>query len=86
MIRVLQNLDANLKRFLWNGFSKSYSKSDLQMQARFQSVDTLFSKLGFPPCKPEQPLRDIVTRKRNTKRLKHNGDKFRKNLQLKSIC
>ena len=68
MIRVSQNLDANLKRFLWNGFSKSYSKSDLQTQAGFQSVDTLFSKLGFPPCKPEQPLRDIKLLEKETQK------------------
>ena len=27
-----------------------------------------------------------VTRKRNTKRLKHTGNLFRKNLQLKDVC
>ena len=31
-------------------------------------------------------MRHGVIRKRNTKRLKHTGNLFRKNLQLKGIC
>ena len=45
-------------------------------------------KIGFPPCKAEQPLtkRHGVTRKRSTKRLNHTGNLFRKKLQLKDVC
>ena len=38
-------------------------------------------KNGFIPCKAEQPL----TRKRNTKRLRHTGNLFRKNLHLQDV-
>ena len=31
-------------------------------------------------------MRHGVTKKRSTKRLKHTGNLFRKNLQLKDVC
>ena len=37
-------------------------------------------KLEFTPCKAEQPLQ------RSTKRLTHNENLFRKNLQSKDVC
>ena len=46
-----------------------------------------FFKLGFTPCKAERPLQGMeLTTKKSTKRLKHTGNLFRKNLQLKDVC
>ena len=43
-------------------------------------------KLGFTPCKAEQPTtRHGVTRKEAQKRLQVTENLFRKNLQLKDI-
>ena len=42
-----------------------------------------FFKLGFTPCKAEQPLQGMQLQgKKSTKRLKHTGNLFRKNLHL----
>ena len=47
----------------------------------------IFFKLGFTPCKAEQPpIRHVFTRKRSTYRLKNTGNLFSKNLQLKDVC
>ena len=44
-------------------------------------------KLGFTPCQAEQPLQGMALQeKKSTKRLKHTGNLFRKNLQLKDVC
>ena len=44
-----------------------------------------FSKLGFTPCKTEQPLQGMEFKgKKSTKRLKHTGNLFRKNLYVNS--
>ena len=48
--------------------------------------DFFFFKLGFTPCKAEQPLtRHGVTRKKAQKRLQDTENLFRKNLQLKDV-
>ena len=44
----------------------------------------LFFLLGFPPYK-EQPLQGIELQEKETKRLRHTGNLFRKNLQLKDV-
>ena len=41
----------------------------------------IHSMQGLTAC-----TREGVTRKRSTKRLKHTGNLFRKNLQLKDVC
>ena len=47
----------------------------------------LFLKLGFTPLKAEQPLRGMELQEKEAKqRLKHTGDLFKKNLQLKDVC
>ena len=52
----------------------------------FFSVFSFFFKLGFTPCKAEQPLRGMeVQEKKDPKRLKHTGNLFRKNLQVKYV-
>ena len=44
-----------------------------------------FFKLGFAPCKAEQPLQGMELQKKEAKKeLKHTGNLSRKNLQLKS--
>ena len=47
-----------------------------------------FLKLGFIPCKTEQPLQGMELQKKRstTKRLKHTGKLFRKYLKLKDAC
>ena len=45
-----------------------------------------FLKLGFSPCKAKQPLRGIEFKKKKHKKIKHTGNLFRKNLQLKGVC
>ena len=43
-----------------------------------------FILLEFMPCKAEQvAMRHGVTRKKSTTKLKHSGNLFKKNLQLK---
>ena len=48
----------------------------------------LFLIGGFTPWKAEEPLctRHGVTIKGSSKRLKHTGNLFRKNLQVKGVC
>ena len=42
--------------------------------------------MGFIPCKTEQPLQGMdLQKKRNTKRVKHTGNMFRKNLQMEGV-
>ena len=54
--------------------------------ATFKNVDFFF-KLGFTPCKAEQPLRGMKLQdKEAQKRLQHTRNLFRKNLQLKDVC
>ena len=44
-------------------------------------------KLGFTPCKAEQPLRGMeLQQKEAQQRLNHTGNLFRKNLQSKDDC
>ena len=45
-----------------------------------------FLKVGFFPCKVEQPLRCMELQEKETQRLKHIGNLFRKNLQFKDVC
>ena len=46
-----------------------------------------FFKLGFTPCKAEQPLRGMeLQEKKAQKRLQDKENLFRKNLQLKDFC
>ena len=43
--------------------------------------------MGFTTCKTEQPLQGIkLQEKKNTVRLSHIGNLFRKNLHLKDVC
>ena len=43
-------------------------------------------KLGFTPCKAEQPLRGMeLQEKKHKKRLQYTENLFRKNLQLKDV-
>ena len=47
----------------------------------------LFFKLRFTPGKAEQLLQGMeVQEKEAQKRLKHTGNLFRKNLQVKDVC
>ena len=47
----------------------------------------LFFELRFTPSKGEQPLQGMeLQEKEATKRLRHTGNLFRKNLQLKDVC
>ena len=49
--------------------------------------DHVFFKLGFTPCKTEQPLRGTeLQEKKAQKRLQDTENLFRKNLQLKDVC
>ena len=46
-----------------------------------------FKKLGFTPCKTEQPLRAMeLQEKRITKSLKQTENLLKKNIQLKDLC
>ena len=48
-----------------------------------------FCKLGFTPCKAEQPLRDMELQEKEAQaqnRLQHTGNLLRKNLMLKDVC
>ena len=59
-------------------------------------MEIFFFKLGFTPCKAEQPLRGMeLQEKKKThththththKRLQAPENLFRKNLQLKDVC
>ena len=41
---------------------------------------------GFTPCKAEQLLQGMeLQKKRSTRRLRHTGNLFRRNLQLKDV-
>ena len=56
------------------------------MQLKFVK-NALFFYFGFISCKAEQPLRGMeLQEKEAQKRLKHTGNLFRKNLQLKDVC
>ena len=47
----------------------------------------IFFKLGFTPCKAEQPLQGMeLQEKKAQKRLQDTENLFRKNLQLKDVC
>ena len=46
----------------------------------------VFFKLGFTPCKAEQPLRGMeLQEKKHKKRLQDTENLFRNNLQLKDV-
>ena len=46
-----------------------------------------FFKLGFTPCKTEKPLRRTEVQESEAKKiLKHTGNPFRKNIELKGVC
>ena len=46
-----------------------------------------FKKLGFTPCKTEQPLRGMeLQEKRITKSSKQTENLLKKNIQLKDLC
>ena len=47
-------------------------------------LGAFFKKLGFTPCKFEQPLQGMELQEKETKRLRHTRNLFRKkqNLQL----
>ena len=50
-------------------------------------INNFFKKMGFTPCKAEQPLRGMeLQEKKAQKRLQNTGNLFRKNLQLKDVC
>ena len=47
----------------------------------------LKKKMGFTPCKAEQPLRGMeLQENKHKKRLQDTENLFRKNLQLKDVC
>ena len=49
-----------------------------------KSYKNAFFSLGSTPCEDEQSLRHIeLQEKKSTKRLKHTGNLFRRNLELK---
>ena len=51
------------------------------------SYKRFFFLLGNTPYKAEQPLRGMELQEKEAwKRLKHTGNLFRKNLQLKDVC
>ena len=43
-------------------------------------------KLGFTPCIAEQPLQGMELQEKETEKLRHTGNLFRKNLQLNDVC
>ena len=48
-----------------------------------------FFKLGFSPCKADQPLQVMALQEKeaqSTKRLKHKGNLIEKKLQLTGVC
>ena len=50
-------------------------------------MSLFFFELRFTPCKAGQPLQGMeLQEKKNTKILRHTGNLFRKNLQLKGVC
>ena len=77
---VLVSFFANFKQDLSYRVSKNPP-----MKIILVNCVRFFKKLGFTPCKAEQPLQG-VTRKRSIKRLKHKGHLFRRNLQLIGVC
>ena len=48
--------------------------------------NNFFFQFGFFPCKAEQPLQGMELEEKETTRLQHIGNLFRKNLQLKDVC
>ena len=59
--------------------TKNFNMS--QKTRKHPFIFTIFSKLRFTPCKAEQPLRGIELKEKETKRLKHTGNRFIKNRQ-----
>ena len=66
---------------------------DLNCQLEDTGVSKLFFffffKLGFSPCKADQPLKVMALQEKeaqSTKRLKHRGNLIRKKLQLTGVC
>ena len=62
--------------------------SVLLVQGFFVKFFLFFFKLGFTPCKDEQPLggMELQEKKKAQKRLQDRENLFRKNLQLKDVC
>ena len=59
------------------------------IQQWLKSNILVFFKLGFTQCKAEEPLQGMKLQEKeveSTKRLKHIGNLFRKNLQLIDVC
>ena len=52
----------------------------------FRTLVFLFNLDSLHARQKSHYKRHGVTRKRSTKRLKHDGNQFRKNLQLKDVC
>ena len=51
------------------------------------TIEPHFLKLGFTPCKAEQPLQGMELQEKEAQnRLQHTRNLFRKNLQLKDVC
>ena len=54
---------------------------------RQSNPNIIISFFGFIPCKVKQPLRGMELQEKETQKiLKHTGNIFRKNLQLKGVC
>ena len=43
-------------------------------------------KLGFTPCKAEEPLQGMELQEKNSKRLKNTVNLLKKTLQIKGVC
>ena len=48
------------------------------------NISVFFFKLGFIPCKAEQPLQGMELQEKEAQN--DIGNLFRKNLQLKDVC
>ena len=51
-----------------------------------QYLKGIFFKLGFTPCKAEQPVQGMELQEKETQKNKHTGNLFKKNLQFKDVC
>ena len=62
---------------------KSHKKYNKTRFNCMQNMQISFFKFGFTPCNAKRPLQGIKLQEKETKRLKHTGNLFKKNLQLK---
>ena len=77
----------------YTGIQNTLATALLMLQAILKKLNTknyhFFLQLGFTLCKAENPLRGMGKNKEikaSTKRLKHTGNLFRKNLHMKVVC